>query len=126
MKTWVTATKPKTNSNRTIFKPEMAYLQVCTRTCSTFSISQHTNPARFILHSKFFLIQLLLKKNSLQSYTVQCRTKTEPKTMNQIPKSPLRMSSLGVVHCICYALPYCHDVCFSIKLWMCVLICNLV
>ena len=38
-------------------------------------------------------------KNSLQSCTVQCRTKTELKTMNQIPKSPLRMSSLGVVHC---------------------------
>ena len=41
-----------------------------------------------------------MKKNSLQSYTVLCRTKTELKTMNQIPKSPLRMSSLGVVHCI--------------------------
>ena len=40
-----------------------------------------------------------MKKNSLQSYTVLCRTKTELKTMNQIPKSPLRMSSLGVVHC---------------------------
>ena len=35
----------------------------------------------------------------IQSYTVQCRKKTELKTMNQIPKSPLRMSSLGVVHC---------------------------
>ena len=40
-----------------------------------------------------------MKKNSLQSYKVQCRTKTELKTTNQIPKSPLRMSSLGVVHC---------------------------
>ena len=40
-----------------------------------------------------------MKKNFLQSYTVQCRTKTELKTMNQIPKSPLRMSSLGVVRC---------------------------
>ena len=30
---------------------------------------------------------------------VQFRTKTELKTMNQIPKSPLRMSSLIVVHC---------------------------
>ena len=88
----------------------MAYLQVCTRTCSTFLISHHTNPARFLLDSNFFLIQLLQKKkkskritlyekNSLQSYTVQCRTKTELETMNQIPKSPLRMSSLGVVHC---------------------------
>ena len=40
-----------------------------------------------------------MKKNSLQSYKVQCRTKTELKTTNQIPKSPLRMSSLVVVHC---------------------------
>ena len=39
-----------------------------------------------------------MKKNSLQSSKVQCRTKTELKTTNQIPKSPLRMSSLGVVH----------------------------
>ena len=41
-----------------------------------------------------------MKKNSLQSYKVQCRIKTEVKTMNQIPKLPLRMSSLVVVHCI--------------------------
>ena len=40
-----------------------------------------------------------MKKKSLQSYKVQCRTKTELKTTNQIPKSPLRMSSLVVVHC---------------------------
>ena len=40
-----------------------------------------------------------MKKNSLQSYKVQCRTKTELKTTNQIPKSPLRMSSLVVVLC---------------------------
>ena len=39
-----------------------------------------------------------MKKNSLRSYKVQCRTKSELKTTNQIPKSPLRMSSLGVVH----------------------------
>ena len=88
MKTRVTATAPKKISNRTIFKPEMMYLQVCTRTCSTFLISHHTTPTRFLLHSNFFLIQLLQKKkkskritlyekNSLQSYTVQCRTKTE-------------------------------------------------
>ena len=37
-----------------------------------------------------------MKKNSPQSYKVQCRTKTELKTTNQIPKSPLRMSSLVV------------------------------
>ena len=41
-----------------------------------------------------------MKKNSLQSYKVQYRLKTELKTMNQIPISPLRMSSLVVVHCI--------------------------
>ena len=40
-----------------------------------------------------------MKKNSLQSYKVQYRLKTELKTMNQIPISPLRMSSLVVVHC---------------------------
>ena len=40
----------------------MAYLQVSMRTCSTFLISHHTNPARFLLHSNFFLIQLLQKK----------------------------------------------------------------
>ena len=40
-----------------------------------------------------------MKKNSLHSYKVQCRTKTDLKTTNQIPKSPLRMSSLVVVHC---------------------------
>ena len=39
-----------------------------------------------------------MKKNSLQSYKVQCRTKTELKTMNLVPKLPLRMSSLVVVH----------------------------
>ena len=38
-----------------------------------------------------------MKKNSLQSYKVQCRTKTDLKTTNQIPKSPLRKSSLVVV-----------------------------
>ena len=38
-----------------------------------------------------------MKKNSLQSYKVQYRTKTELKTMNQVPKLPLRMSSLVVV-----------------------------
>ena len=54
--------KTKKNSNRTIFKPEMAYLQVSTRTYSTFLISHHTNPARFLLQSNFFLIQLLQKK----------------------------------------------------------------
>ena len=46
----------KKNSNRTILKPEMAYFQVRSRTCSKFLIS---NPARFLLHSSFFLIQLL-------------------------------------------------------------------
>ena len=51
----------KKNSNRTIFKPEMAYLQVRTRTCSTFLISHHTKPARFLPYSSFFLIQLLQK-----------------------------------------------------------------
>ena len=40
-----------------------------------------------------------MKKNSLQSYKVQYRLKTELKTTNQIPISPLRMSSLVVVHC---------------------------
>ena len=40
-----------------------------------------------------------MKKNTLQSFKVQCRTKTELKTTNPIPKSPLRMSSLVVVHC---------------------------
>ena len=40
-----------------------------------------------------------MKKNSLQSYKVQYRLKSELKTMNQIPLSPLRMSSLVVVHC---------------------------
>ena len=40
-----------------------------------------------------------MKKNSLQSYKVQYRLKTEVKTTNQIPISPLRMSSLIVVHC---------------------------
>ena len=39
------------------------------------------------------------KKFSTKLYSiVQCRTKIELKTMNQIPKSPLRVSSLGVVH----------------------------
>ena len=42
-----------------------------------------------------------MKKIFLQSYKVQCRTKIELKTTNQIPKSPLRMSSLVVVHCTC-------------------------
>ena len=41
-----------------------------------------------------------MKKNSLQSYKVHYRLKTELKTTNQIPISPLRMSSLVVVHCI--------------------------
>ena len=41
-----------------------------------------------------------MKKNSLQSYKVQYRLKAELKTTNQIPISPLRMSSLVVVHCI--------------------------
>ena len=41
----------------------------------------------------------LHEKNSLQTYKVQWRTKTKLKTTNQIPKSPLRMSSLVVVHC---------------------------
>ena len=40
-----------------------------------------------------------MKNNSLQSYKVQYRLKSELKTMNQIPLSPLRMSSLVVVHC---------------------------
>ena len=40
-----------------------------------------------------------MKNNSLQSYKVQYRLKTELKTTNQIPISPLRMSSLVVVHC---------------------------
>ena len=40
-----------------------------------------------------------MKKNSLQSYKVQYRLKTELKTTNQIPISPLRMSSIVVVHC---------------------------
>ena len=40
-----------------------------------------------------------MKKNSLQSYKVQYRLKSELKTMNRIPLSPLRMSSLVVVHC---------------------------
>ena len=40
-----------------------------------------------------------MKKNSLQSYKVQYRLKAELKTTNQIPISPLRMSSLVVVHC---------------------------
>ena len=40
-----------------------------------------------------------MKKNSPQSYKVQYRLKTELKTMNQIPLSPLKMSSLVVVHC---------------------------
>ena len=40
-----------------------------------------------------------MKKNSLQSYKVQYRLKTELKTMNQILISPPRMSSLVVVHC---------------------------
>ena len=40
-----------------------------------------------------------MKKNSLQSYKVQYRLKSELKTMNQIPLSPLRMPSLVVVHC---------------------------
>ena len=42
-----------------------------------------------------------MKKNFLQSYKVQYRLKSELKTMNQIPLSPLRMSSLVVVHCMC-------------------------
>ena len=47
MKTRATAkTSKKKNSNRTIFKPEMAYLQVRTRTCSTFLISHHTTVQR--------------------------------------------------------------------------------
>ena len=40
-----------------------------------------------------------MKKNSLQSYKVQYRLKTELKTTNLILISPLRMSSLVVVHC---------------------------
>ena len=40
-----------------------------------------------------------MKKKSLQSYKVQYRLKSELKTMNQIPLSPLRMPSLVVVHC---------------------------
>ena len=60
-------TSKKKNSNRTIFKPEMAYLQVRTRTCSTFLISHHTSPARFLLHSTFLWIQLLQKKKKKKS-----------------------------------------------------------
>ena len=41
---------------------------------------------------------------SLQSYKVQCLTKTELKTMNQILKSPLRTTSLVVVHYILFYL----------------------
>ena len=41
-----------------------------------------------------------MKKNSLQSYKVQYRLKAELKTTNQKPLSPLRMSSLVVVHCM--------------------------
>ena len=40
-----------------------------------------------------------MKKNSLQSYKVQYRLKAELKTTNQITISPLRMSTLVVVHC---------------------------
>ena len=68
--------KTKKNSNRTIFKPEMTYLQVCTRTCSTFLISHHTNPAKFLLHSNFFLIQLLqkIKINKSNLITMRCQS----------------------------------------------------
>ena len=45
----------------------MAYLQVRTRTCSTFLISHHTSPARFLLHSTFLWIQLLQKKKKKKS-----------------------------------------------------------
>ena len=41
-----------------------------------------------------------MKKKFLHGYKVQCWIKSEFKTMNQIPKLPLRMSSLVVVHCI--------------------------
>ena len=41
-----------------------------------------------------------MKKNSLQSNKVQYRLKAELKTTNQKPLSPLRMSSLVVVHCM--------------------------
>ena len=47
-----------------------------------------------------------MKKKSLQSYKVQYRIKTELKTMNQIPKLPLRMSSLVIVHCSHRAAAY--------------------
>ena len=33
---------------------------------------------------------------------------------------------LRMFYIICYALPYCHNLCFQLKLWMYVLIYNLI
>ena len=72
MKTRATAkTSKKKNSNRTIFKPEMAYLQVRTRTCSTFLISHHPTVQR-----DSFYTQPSSGFRSVQSVRRKTKTKT--------------------------------------------------
>ena len=82
----------------------MAYLQVCTRTCSSseipFTLKFFSDSAASKKKKKISNLIILHEKKSLESYKVQCRTKTELKTTSQISKSPLRMSSLVVVHYI--------------------------
>ena len=39
--------KPETKKPKKKSKPEMVYLQVCTRTCSTVLISHHSNVSMF-------------------------------------------------------------------------------
>ena len=82
----------------------MVYLQVSTPTCSTFLISHHTNPARFLLHSKKFLIQLLQKNKKFNRITLhQKKFSTKlygsMSDKNRTKNHESNTEIIGVVHC---------------------------